>query len=264
MGSANSRSGTSCTYNVVIYDVPVAVDGSKQKDGQPSFKTTLSAGDRNTLALAFYFASLDQHPDMKNCIAVIDDPMTSLDDHRTLTTVQEIRKLAARIKQTIVLSHAKPFLCKIWKNADTRLTTAILICRENAGSTIKAWDVNQDEITEYDRQHALLRQHASSGSTNSRDTAKAIRPTLEGFLRVACAEHFPPGTLLGPFRNLCKQRIATGKEILSATATQELEDLVEYANKFHHDTNPAWETEAINDGELLGYVKRGLSFIGFS
>jgi hypothetical protein len=29
--------------------------------GEPSFRSTLSAGDRNTLALAFFFASLDQN-----------------------------------------------------------------------------------------------------------------------------------------------------------------------------------------------------------
>jgi hypothetical protein len=36
--------------------------------------------------------------------------------------------------------------------------------------------------------------------------------------------------------------------------------MVEYANRFHHDTNPAWETEAINDGELRGFVEQALRF----
>ena len=75
---------------------------------------------------------------------------------------------------------------------------------------------------------------------------------LEAFLRVAYPEHFPPGTLLGYFLDKCRQRTSTPQEIVSAQDTQELGDLIEYANKFHHDTNAAWETEAINDGELTG------------
>src|ERR1039458_10160418 len=81
------------------------------------------------------------------------------------------------------------------------------------------------------------------------------------FLCVACPEHFPTGTLLGPFRNLCTQRVGTPQQILDAQATEELRNLVEFANRFHHDTNAAWETAAINDGELQGFVQRALIFV---
>jgi hypothetical protein len=37
--------------------------------------------------------------------------------------------------------------------------------------------------------------------------------------------------------------------------------LVEYSNRFHHDTNPAWDTEHINDGELAGFVRQTLDFV---
>ena len=40
----------------------------------------MSAGDRNTLALAFFFTNLDQSPDLAQKIIVIDDPITSLDE----------------------------------------------------------------------------------------------------------------------------------------------------------------------------------------
>ena len=83
---------------------------------------------------------------------------------------------------------------------------------------------------------------------------------LEAFLRVAHPEHFPPATLIGPFRDLCRQRVGTQQEILSQELVTELHDLVEYANRFHHDTNPAYQTEIINDGELQGFVRRALMF----
>jgi hypothetical protein len=83
---------------------------------------------------------------------------------------------------------------------------------------------------------------------------------IESFFRVAYPEHFPPGMLLGPFRNLCEQRHGTSAEILDEDDTRELCNLVEYANRFHHDTNPAWETERINDAELLDFVNRTYHF----
>ncbi|MDX6518756.1 MAG: hypothetical protein QOF50_1602, partial [Gaiellaceae bacterium] len=49
--------------------------------------------------------------------------------------------------------------------------------------------------------------------------------------------------------------------ILSRADTDELANLVEYGNRFHHDTNPAWETEVVNDGELQGFVTRTLTFV---
>jgi len=256
---SQTRGGPTCTYNVVINNTAVAV-GSAEQPGQPSFRNTLSSGDRNTLALAFFFASLDQDPALRNKIVAIDDPISSLDDHRALTTVQEIRRLAERAGQVVVLSHNKPFLCRIWEGSEHADRAALQVARDGSGSTLRAWNVEQDCITEHDRRHAMLREYLVGAGPNNREVAKAIRPVLEGFLRVACPEYFPPGTLLGPFRHLCSQRIGTAQQILDAQATLDLRDLIEYANRFHHDTNPAWETEAINDGELTGFVRRALSF----
>lgn len=260
VASANTRSGSSCTYSVLINNTAVPVAGGVPTLGEPSFRNTLSAGDRNTLALAFFFASLDQDPSLANTVVVVDDPMSSLDEHRSLTTAQEIRRLASRVAQVIVLSHSKPFLCRLWEGADTTIRSALQVAREGAGSTLRAWDVNQDCITEHDKRHALMREYLVSTVPNNREVARAIRPVLEAFCRVAFPEHFPPGTLLGAFRGLCDQRVNTAQSILDADDLRELRDLTEYANKFHHDTNQAWETEAINDLELVGFVQRAIAF----
>lgn len=216
--------------------------------------------DRNTLALAFFFASLDADPTLAHKVVVLDDPVSSLDEHRALTTVQEIRRLAQRAAQVIVLSHSKGFLCRIWEGTDRTQRSAIRVQRDATGSAIAAWDVEQDSVTEHDRRHAALREYRRAGGNNSREVAEAIRPVLEAFLRVAYPEQFPPGTLLGHFRERCRQRVGTPQEILGQQPLQELHDLVEYANKFHHDTNPAYQTEVINDGELRGFVDRALVF----
>jgi wobble nucleotide-excising tRNase len=260
VAAANTRGGPTCTYNVVINNTPVPVAGGALQPGDHSFKNTLSAGDRNTLALAFFFASLDLDPNPADKVVVIDDPVSSLDEHRSLTTVQEMRRLAARVAQVIVLSHSKPFLCRIWEGADPGVRSALRVLRDGAGSTIETWNVDADAVTEHDRRHTALCEYAANGGQNEREIAGFIRPHLEAFFRVAYPEHFPPGTLLGQFRTLCDRRVNTPQPILNANDIHELRDIVEYANRFHHDTNPAWAAEVINANELAGFVTRTLTF----
>ena len=178
----NNRGGSSASYSVLINNVAVALTA----DGGPSFKNTLSAGDRNTLALAFFFASLDQDAQLAQKVVVIDDPMTSLDEHRLLTTIQEMQRLYGRVSQMLVLSHSKPFLCAIWEGADKVTRSAMRITRDGAGSTLAVWDVRQDCITEHDRRHELVREYIRAGNpANERAVAAALRPILEAFMRVA-------------------------------------------------------------------------------
>lgn len=258
--SQNVRGGSAATYNVVVNNQAVAVAGGTAPAGQPSFRTVLSAGDRNTLALAFFFASLDQDPNLANKIVVIDDPVSSLDEHRTLTTVQEIRNLVGRTAQVIILSHSKPFLCNIWDHMAPTLRGALQLVRDGDASRIEPWDVTRDMVTEHDRRHELLRGYLAASTPNNRPVAEALRPVLEAFLRVAYPAAFGPGTMLGEFRNHCQQLLGTPRQVLDQADITELRALTEYGNQFHHDTNPAWQTQHINDAELLGYVQRVLAF----
>ncbi|MGE0737053.1 MAG: AAA family ATPase [Alphaproteobacteria bacterium] len=253
----NTRSGSSCTYSVLINNVPILPTA----EIGPSFRNTLSSGDRNTLALAFFFASLEQDPGLSQKIVVFDDPMTSLDEHRSLTTVQEMRRMLPRVRQIIVLSHSKPFLCGLWEGAVTSERSAVVVQRDGNGSTLANWDVNRDCITEHDRRHELVRAYLEAADPLAeRNVAMALRPIIEVFLRIAYPALFRPGNLVGPFINACKQRVGSANEILAASDIDELENLLDFANKFHHDTNPAWATAAINDQELIYYCKRTLNF----
>lgn len=255
--SVNTRAGSSASYCVVINQQNVDITS----EGGPSFRNTLSAGDRNTLALAFFFASLEQDPNLAHKVVVIDDPMTSLDEHRSLKTIQEMRGLFARVSQMIVLSHSKPFLCALWEGADTNNRFAMRIGRAAVGSDLAEWDVRNDCITEHDKRHELVSRYLqASDPAIERSVAQALRPILEAFMRVAYPASFPPGFLLGPFIGLCQQRQGTANKILSENDTNELRSLLEYANRYHHDTNAVWETAVINDTELIDFAQRTLLF----
>ena len=262
LASVNSivtRGGASCRYTMLInhHEVPL----SARDAIEPCFRNTMSSGDRNTLALAFFFASLESETELDQKTIVIDDPMTSLDEHRALTTVQEIRRLCEQASQVIVLSHSKPLLCALWEGANRDACSAMKISRAHQNSTLESWDVNQDCITEHDRRHLLLSQYVENGiGINERDVAVALRPTLESFIRIAFPQDFPPGSLLGPFLVLCEQREGAPNQILTHHDRAELRHLLDYANQFHHDSNPAWMTATINGQELSQFARRTLAF----
>jgi hypothetical protein len=159
------------------------------------------------------------------------------------------------------MSHSKPFLCALWKGADAAARSAMKIARDGGSSTLAAWDVSEDCITEHDRRHNLVRGYLdTNNAADERAVAAALRPMLEQFMRVAYPEAFPPESLLGHFLEICRQRVGTAGELLSGADITELRALLDYANMFHHDTNAAWQTAVINDAELINFCERTLAF----
>ena len=49
--------------------------------------------------------------------------------------------------------------------------------------------------------------------------------------------------------------------MMDQDSTRELRLLLDYGNRFHHDTNNAYATELINDAELSDFTLRTLKFI---
>lgn len=258
--ATDPRGVPSSTYSLEINASRVPV-GAADRPGAPSFKNTLSSGDRNTLALAFFFARLDREPNLTSTVVVIDDPITSLDDARSVVTAQEVRALTATTKQVIVLSHSKSLLCSVWEHADKTQCAALQV-RRTPESTLQPWDVSDAAVTEYDRRHKLLRDYIG-GRVEARDVrnvAQALRPVLEGFLRVSCPEHCPPGQLLGSFIDTARH---ANPRIVPDAVLTELNEIKEYANRFHHDTAPNWdrEVENINEAQLRHFTDRVLTFV---
>lgn len=144
----------------------------------------------------------------------------------------------SRVLQVIVLSHSKPFLCSIWKSSDKNRRAALRLVRAGDASNLATWDVNQDLLTEHDRRHALVRLYLQGQQVyDERAVATALRHIIESYVRVAYPGSFPPGSLLGKFHEMCDLRKGTAAEILSAQMTIKLRDLLDYASRFHHETD---------------------------
>lgn len=254
----NAAGRPSSIYQIRINNINVNLSGNQ---GEPSFRNTLSGGDRNSLALAFFLASLDQEPDLTDRVVILDDVVASLDEHRKLVTAEEVGRLLQRVSQVVVMSHNKSFLCEIWNALHGTDVSTLQIIRATGGSSITIWDPTTDSLTNHDRCFAILCDYRDNSQSNPRQAAESIRYVLEGYIRVKFPNHFPPGSMLGPFVALSRLHIGQPTEILNLAKTEELSLLVAYANRFHHETNHNWRTETIIDGELLGFVRRTLSFI---
>jgi len=92
-------------YGLLIKGETVSRGRGRQADAIPTFRNTLSAGDKTTLALAFFLAKLDNDAALDCKALVVDDPLSSHDSHRRRETVNAIKDLCGRCLQVIVLSH---------------------------------------------------------------------------------------------------------------------------------------------------------------
>ena len=262
----NIKSGSTVKYAAVIDETSVSLT---EKEG-PSFRTLLSAGDRSALAFAFFLASLDVVDNADNKIVILDDPITSLDEHRLRRTRQMITNLVRKADQVIVLSHSRSFLHSLWKDVwkDDEIdstdenNSSIQIVRKDFGSNIEDWDIRYDMKSNYSKSHKLVRDFIDGHSyakKRVKEVNNALRIIIEGYLSIVFVEYFKPSRPLGDFVNLCVKREKKGCAILSKSDLEELKILKNYANDFHHDTDPL-EIEIFNETEFLDFAKCTINF----
>lgn len=125
----NSMQGNAgqADYGLRIKGESVARGRGRQADSIPTFRNTLSAGDKTTLALAFFLAKLDQDVGLVRKTVVIDDPLSSHDSHRRRETVNAIRDLCTQCMQVLVLSHDEFLLRDVERRCAGTPCTALQI-----------------------------------------------------------------------------------------------------------------------------------------
>lgn len=192
----------------VIADFQVAlVDGDVEREGarvkasagrklEPRFDTVLSEGDKTTLALAVFFASCIDTPD-PNRIAVLDDPLTSLDRSRRTMTAHHVKKLGESCAQVWLLSHDEFFL----KDALPRNATFLSIEHGPSACTLEKWDARAACTTRYARDLERLETfiESSSGAPTADDAWRMVRTVLEEYLRFRFRRAWQPGDWLWNF-----------------------------------------------------------------
>ena len=145
------RGGTpSTSYQILINHNAVDLGDAATPLDRPSFRNTLSAGDRITLALAFFLVQLEQDPNRARKIVVFDDPFGSQDGFRRNHTIHQIRKCVDACTQVIVLSHEPSFLKILWDRVAPADRKALQFARLGEENTaIVEWDVEKATQARY-------------------------------------------------------------------------------------------------------------------
>ena len=248
-------------YQILINDHAVDLGDDSTPIGTPSFRTSLSSGDKSTLALAFFLAKFEHDANKQNCTIVFDDPFNSQDRSRRERTAELLKFFGSTCKQMILLSHDPHFLKLVHSKLIKKDTHCIQLSRiPDNNTTIEEWDLERETQDGYFREHAALHSYMLSGAKDLVGIVRKIRPVIEGYLRYRFPNTFADNMWLGDMIGKIRAD-ASSHPMFPALA--EIEGINDYSKRFHHDTNPGgYDSEQIDDGELRSFVDRTLAIVG--
>ena len=206
----NSMQGNSgqVDYGLLIKGETVARGRGRQADAIPSFRNTLSAGDKTTLAFAFFLAMLDSDNDLAGKTVVVDDPLSSHDTHRRRETVAAIKELCCgdRCRQVIVLSHDEFLLREIQRRCITATSSAFQIDYSGGDEWSVASVVNLDLLCRAGHAKMVdeIAAFVDTRTGEPDDIVLKIRQVLETHYRRSFSAWFGPdqnlGSMIGSIR----------------------------------------------------------------
>ena len=250
----------STSYQILINQHAVDLGDPATPADRPSFKNTLSGGDRNTLALAFFFADLEKDVNRANKFVIFDDPFGSMDSFRRSHTVYQIFRCGQSCAQVIVMSHDPSFLHLLWERiapADRKTLSLVRIGEEN--TTIIEWDIERAVQARYRADLDTLLRFFSEAQGDRRDVIQKLRPVLEAYCRHLYPTQFGDQEMMGGIIGIIRTGGTTHPLLV---IVDDLDEINTYCRRYHHGENPNAATEQVDDMELQGYVGRTLRITG--
>lgn len=254
----------SVSYCLKINGVEIQLGDEDTADDEPSFKNTLSGGDKTSLAFAFFLAKLDEE-NLSTKVIVFDDPICSLDFFRKTCTQQHIIRLAKQAKQVVVLSHDIPFLHLLHENKHELVSCNLQIHKASGVSSILEWDLKTDSLAQIYKDLRKMSFYLKNGALldeDRRDVARCIRPFVEANIKMRYAEELKKCKQLGDIIGAVRDAETTDEIAALKPFIDEMSDVNGYARRYHHLENINFETEPIPPSELEAFIKRGLKLVG--
>ena len=252
----------SSSYKIIINDVAIALGDGDTPANTPSFRNTLSGGDRSALAFAFFVAQAERDPSIASLTLVFDDPYSSQDRSRQICTQQLLGRLALQARQVVVLSHNPHFLRLLWEHSPRDTTKMLQFGRIGPQTFVAEWDVEAETRGDYEKDYWTLRSFVADGTGDPRLVAKTIRVLLETYLRLRFIGQFGPTEWLGDFITKIREAPAGSPLFAAQGVLGEIEALNDYSKRYHHGTNPGAAAEPIDLVELAGFTNRALVLVG--
>jgi len=230
------------------------------KDEIPSFKNTLSRGDKNTLAFAFFLAFMRKKQGLENVCLIFDDPLSSHDENRQTQTALTIMKLANQVSQTFVFTHQKSFLRAMFDKFNDSAKYFEINKTDLVGSSIKQMD--KIKIT-YRTEFELIIDKFSKyliDNTNSDlsigNLKNDIRKVLENVIKTKYYNKLKDCSFsITSYSHLDEYFFTTG--IIVNNEKIELIDLAQISNSGSHLKN----YEDMNTEEIKTVIQRTLNLI---
>ena len=233
----------------------------------PSFKYSLSEGDKSALALAFFLTKLELDGNIQDKIVVFDDPVSSFDLNRKSTTISKLIGFGQQAKQLFVFTHNLIFACEFWKSANQTSLTCQCSKIEYFGnsSCIIEFYIDTETLSSILKDSLAIKNYLTNGCLSDqerRGIARCLRPALESYFHLKFFDIVAPNDWLGDFiSNVRSATSPTDRFYRLIGSLSELTDINDYSKKYHHRFNANNETEPVTDAELRGYCDRTLKLI---
>lgn len=233
--------------SVLLRKYSLVISGEKVEVGKPNehidialFRNTLSAGDRRTLAFAYFLAQLEALPDLSDTIVVFDDPMTSLDTNRRAKTINAIRKVSDVAKQVIVMSHDAFFLHEFWQRHNGN-ASIIKICaapgNDKPSKLVGNWEIEAEVRDREAKNYKRVLEFVDGISTESdnEDILRCARILLERRCRMLYLDICQKANTFGSFMECVLQNRCDSPEYSNLNEYNEkVKEIVNILNRSNH------------------------------
>ncbi|MCA6369268.1 MAG: AAA family ATPase [Cytophagales bacterium] len=261
-GYVGQSTSPSVNYALHVHGTEVKQDDSTY----PSFKYTLSEGDKNALALSFFLAKLESDSNIQNKVVVFDDPVSSFDLNRKSATINKLVSIASQVKQLFVLTHNIVFAGEFWKNAQQVSLTSQCSKVEfiNNTSCIVEYNIDTETLSSVLKDSLLIKNYLTNGCLSDQERraiARSLRPALESYFHLKFFDLVSNNDWMGDFISKVRNAISTDPFFRLQSSLAELTDINDYSKTFHHRFNTACDNQPITDAELKTYCQRTLKLI---
>jgi len=249
----------------------IEVDGYQIKPLQET-KYTLSGGDKNALALAFFLAKIFvdgniKNKNIKNKIVIFDDPMSSFDYNRKRRTIEFIKEVSKSSKQTIILTHINTFAFQLYDSLRDRKIKPK--CLQVINGAVKEWNINEEKKHPFFKNIKKLETLVSGEKEiNLEEARRLIRICLEDKLKFNYFQFFKElgeeywlGTMIEKLRKINDDEKLKFKHSNKEEVIKELGNLCDFSSSSHHSNIMSqYKTDYTHD-EIVNYVKSTLKMI---
>jgi wobble nucleotide-excising tRNase len=229
----------------------------------PSFKYTLSEGDKSALAFSFFLATiLEDKVNLPNKILLFDDPISSFDRSRQLATIKILHGLASQTKQLFVLTHNLSFAGEFYYHYPKRSEIQPLqIFDINNRSHLEEFPIEIETLPDVLKDLNTVTDYLKNGAKDDgerKTIMRCLRPILEGYYKMKFFGMVQENDWLGGFIKKIRDSKAGDKLFRLQKLLAEMEQVNDYTSEHHHGS---LAQQQIDNNELRTHTEITLKLI---